>query len=141
MPGANPLSNSPTLGRRPILGGLALALLGAPNIAGAGSMEEVEAPYGMIGKMTAVPGKRAELIAILGGGTSAMPGCLAYLVAEDAKNADAIWITEIWDSKASHAASLSLPAVKAAIAKGRPLIGGFELSVETRPVAGASFVK
>ncbi|AJP74386.1 antibiotic biosynthesis monooxygenase [Sphingomonas hengshuiensis] len=94
----------------------------------------------MIGKIKAQPGKRAELIAILGEGTGAMPGCLAYLIAEDAKDADAIWITEIWDTQASHAASLALPAVRAAIAKGRPMIAGFELSAETRPVAGASFV-
>jgi quinol monooxygenase YgiN len=127
--------------RRPLLAGLALALLGGPAVAGGKRVEEIEPSWGMIGKMTAVPGKRAELIAILGAGTSAMPGCLAYLVAEDAGQADAIWITEIWDSKASHDASLSLPEVRTAIARGRPLIAGFELSVETRPVRGASFVK
>ena len=128
-------------GRRPVLAGLALALLGGSAFAKGLHMEEIEAPFGMIGKMKARPGQRAELIAILGSGTGAMPGCLAYLVAEDAKDADAIWITEIWDKKDSHAASLQLPAVRDAIAKGRPLIAGFELSVETRPVPGASFVK
>lgn len=129
------------ISRRPLLAGLALAMLGGPALAKEAVMEEVEAPYGMIGKMNAVAGKRAELVAILGSGTGAMPGCLAYLVAEDAKDADAIWITEIWESKASHDASLQLPAVRDAIAKGRPLIAGFELSVETRPLPAASFVK
>jgi quinol monooxygenase YgiN len=129
------------ISRRPLLAGLALAMLGGPALAKGVVMEEVEAPYGMIGKMTAVAGKRDELVAILGSGTGAMPGCLAYLVAEDAKDADAIWITEIWESKASHDASLQLPAVRDAIAKGRPLIAGFELSVETRPLPAASFVK
>jgi quinol monooxygenase YgiN len=127
--------------RRPVLAGLALAMLGGRALAKGTAMEEVEAAYGMIGKMKAVPGRRAELIAILGGGTGAMPGCLAYLIAEDAKDSDAIWITEIWDSKASHDASLALPAVKDAIARGRPLIAGFEMSAETRPIAGASFVQ
>jgi len=129
------------IARRPALAGLALALLGGPALAREIGMEEENPPFGMIGKMKAVPGKRAELVAILGSGTGAMPGCLAYLIAEDAKDADAIWITEIWDKQESHAASLDLPEVRAAIAKGRPLIAGFELSVETRPLPGASFVQ
>jgi quinol monooxygenase YgiN len=126
--------------RRPVLAGLALAVLGGAAFAKGIAMED-QIPFGMIGKMKAQPGKRAELIAILGSGTGAMPGCRAYLIAEDAKDADAIWITEIWEDAASHKASLQLPAVRDAIAKGRPLIAGFELSAETRPVAAASFVK
>jgi quinol monooxygenase YgiN len=129
------------ISRRPVLAGFALALLGGPALAKGTAMEDEIVPYGMIGKMTAQPGKRAELIEILGSGTHAMPGCLAYLIAEDAKEPDAIWITEIWDRQASHQNSLALPAVKAAIAKGRPLIAGFELSVETKPAMGASFIK
>lgn len=98
-------------------------------------MEEVE-PYGLIGKIKARPGKRAELVALLSGGTGDMPGCMAYLIAEDLKDADGIWITEIWKTRQFHADSLKLPAVQAAIAKGRPLIAGFETHVETRPVTG-----
>jgi len=65
--------------------------------------------YGLIGKMTAVPGKRDDLIAVLLEGVATMPGCLSYIVAKDTGDANAIWITEAWDSKASHEASLSLP--------------------------------
>jgi quinol monooxygenase YgiN len=65
-----------------------------------------------------------------------MPGCLSYIVATDSNDANAIWITEAWDSKASHDASLSLPQVKAAIAKARPLIAGFGDGVVTTPVGG-----
>jgi quinol monooxygenase YgiN len=36
--------------------------------------------YGLIGKMTAVPGQRDALAAILLEGTDAMPGCLSYVV-------------------------------------------------------------
>lgn len=125
--------------RRPVLAGLALAMLGGAAFAGEQTM--AGATFGMIGKMKAQPGKRAELVAILGAGTGAMPGCLAYLIAEDAEDADAIWITEIWDKAESHAASLQLPAVRDAIAKGRPLIAGFELSAKTRPVAGLGALK
>ena len=92
--------------------------------------------YGLIGKMMAAPGQRDALIAILLESTTAMPGCLSYVVAKDAKDAAAIWITEVWDSKDSHAASLTLPAVKAAIAKAKPMIAGFGDYVTTEPVGG-----
>jgi quinol monooxygenase YgiN len=92
--------------------------------------------YGLIGKMTAVPGTRDQLIAILLEGTGNMPGCLSYIVGTDPTNADAIWVTEAWDSKESHEASLALPAVKNAIAKARPFIAGFSDRVVTTPVGG-----
>lgn len=97
--------------------------------------------YGMIGKITAVPGKRDEFIAILLDGIGEMPGCLSYVVAKDANDGDAIWISEVWDSKASHDASLALPSVKDAIAKGRPLIAGFSNNVVTAPVGGIGLPK
>lgn len=92
--------------------------------------------YGLIGKMTAVPGQRDALAAILLRGTNAMPGCLSYIVAADPSDPDALWITEVWDSAASHQASLSFPAVRAAIAAGRPLIAGFSDRTETVPLGG-----
>lgn len=123
-----------SVARRPVLAGLALAMLGGRAVAKGSKMED-PVPFGMIGKIKAHPGKRAELIAILTSGTGTMPGCRAYLIAEDVKDADAIWITEIWDDAASHKASLQLPAVRDAIARGRPMIAGFDISAETRPVS------
>jgi quinol monooxygenase YgiN len=107
-------------------------------VAGAGTVgaQEGRQMYGLIGKMKVAEGQRDALIAILLEGTGAMPGCLSYVVATDPADANGIWITEVWDSKESHAASLSLPAVKAAIAKGKPLITGFENAVTTTPVGG-----
>jgi quinol monooxygenase YgiN len=92
--------------------------------------------YGLIGKMVAAPGQRDAVIAILLEGIAAMPGCLSYVVATDPGNADAVWITEVWDNEASHAASLKLPAVQAAIAKAKPLIAGFGERFVTAPVGG-----
>ena len=97
--------------------------------------------YGLIGKMTTAAGKRDELVAILLEGTTGMPGCLSYIIAIDPDDADAIWITEAWDSRASHEASLSLPSVKDAIARGRPLIAGFSNRVVTTPVGGHGLVE
>ncbi len=92
--------------------------------------------FGLIGKMRSAQGRRNELIAILSGGTQAMPGCRSYVIAEDPADPDVLWITEVWNDEASHAASLQLPEIKAAIATGRPLIAGFDMHVTTRPVAG-----
>src|SRR3546814_631402 len=100
-------------------------------------MEEDHPQYGLIGQMIAQPGQRGALAAILTEGTDAMPGNFAYIVGEDAENPDALWIVELWADKAAHAASLQLPAVQAAIAKGRPLIAGFGSRAEFKPVAKA----
>ena len=92
--------------------------------------------FGVIGKLTCVPGQRDALATLLLEGTQTMPGCLSYIVATDPADSDALWITEVWDSKASHQGSLALPSVQAAIAKGRPMIAGFSNRVETEPIGG-----
>jgi quinol monooxygenase YgiN len=92
--------------------------------------------YGLIGRMTAIPGQRDALVQFLLDGTNAMPGCLSYIVATDPANPDAIWITEIWDSETSHRASLQLPAVQAAIRAGKPLIASFDQHTVTSPIGG-----
>jgi quinol monooxygenase YgiN len=97
--------------------------------------------YGLIGKVTVAPGQRDALAAILLEGGQAMPGCLSYIVATDPADADGLWITEVWDNEESHHASLSLPAVQAAIAKGRPMIAGFSNRVETVPLGGVGLAK
>ena len=124
-----------TLGRREFVtasvGAVAYALF-APEVAVHGATKM----YGLIGKMVASAGKREELIKILMEGTSKMPGCISYIVAKDSKDGDGVWVTEVWDSKESHSNSLMLPEVKAAIAKGRPLIKSFDIYHETEPVGG-----
>jgi quinol monooxygenase YgiN len=92
--------------------------------------------YGLIGRMRAVAGQRDTVLAILLEDVGDMPGCLSYVVAKDPADADAIWITEAWDSAESHRASLSLPAVQQAIARARPLIAGFDSHTVTEPVGG-----
>lgn len=92
--------------------------------------------YGLIGKMKTAAGQRATVIEHLLQGIQSMPGCLSYIVAEDPADPDAIWITEAWDSKESHQASLALPEVQQAIRLARPLIVGFGERFETVPVGG-----
>jgi len=118
------------LGRRAFLAGSVAALAAPAAAQGHAGM------YGLIGRMRAVSGQRDALIALLLEGTGGMPGCLSYVVAKDLEDADAIWITEVWDSKESHAASLQLPQVQAVIPRARSLIAGFDNRHETRPVGG-----
>ena len=92
--------------------------------------------YGLIGKIDAVPGERDALAEILLNGLRDMPGCVSYVVARDSADADALWVTEVWESEAAHRASLELPGVQDAIAQGRPKIGGFAQRVVTEPLGG-----
>jgi quinol monooxygenase YgiN len=129
----------PGMERRTFLLGSAVAATLAPVARAA----DAPAPqrYGQIGRMIATPGQRDALIAILLEGTAAMPGCLSYIVAKDTDDADAIWVTEVWDSEASHDASLQLPAVQAAIDKGRQLIAKMDTGAVTVPVGGVGLGK
>ena len=92
--------------------------------------------YGLIGRIETKPGAAAELASILVEGVAGMPGCLSYVVARDVEDPDSLWVTEVWDSQASHEASLSLPSVQEAISRGRPLITAFVDRFVTRPVGG-----
>lgn len=92
--------------------------------------------YGLISKMMANDGKRDELISILLDGTKRMPGCRSYVISKDMTDENAMWITEVWDSKENHQASLSLADVQSAISKGKLLIAGFGERIETTPVGG-----
>lgn len=92
--------------------------------------------YGLISKMNAAPGQLEALITILLESVGGMPGCLSYIVSKDIADANAIWITEVWDSQASHQASLSLPSVQQAISRGKPLIARFGERIVTEPVGG-----
>ena len=96
--------------------------------------------YGLIGKMQVMAGRRDELAAILLGGVSGMPGCLSYVVSEDASDPDALWVTEAWVSEDAHRASLDLPSVREAIARGRPLSADFGERFVTRPLGGHGLV-
>jgi quinol monooxygenase YgiN len=99
--------------------------------------QETSGMWGLIAKITLLAGKRDEMIEILRESAADMPGCLGYVVAKDAADENTIWVTEVWDSMASHDASLSLPAVKNAIPRGKAIVSNFERIAVTSPVWGA----
>lgn len=117
----------------------AAAVAVTPVLSGPPGPQGEHLMYGLIAKLTAVPGKRDELIQVLKEGTKKMPGCRSYIVAKDAVDENTVWVTEIWDSETSHDASLSLPAVKDTVAQAKPLVAGFERVAVTNPVGGVGF--
>ena len=90
--------------------------------------------YGLIVKLSSVAGKRDELIGTLKEAAVDMPGCFSYVVAKDSADENVVWITEVWDSQASHDASLLLPSVKNAMPRAKPLISAFDRIAVTTPV-------
>ena len=95
--------------------------------------------FGLHGTIRAKPGQRDALLAILldaSNGAPRMPGCRLYIVSLVPDDADALAVTEVWDDKASHGASLTLESVRETIGRARPLIAGMGLSVTFNPVAG-----
>jgi quinol monooxygenase YgiN len=138
------MNNKMASSRRQLLGWLAASsvTLVLPTIARASSLQdsaqsqEKSNMYGLIGKMLCLEGKREELAQILLKGISGMPGCLSYIVANDPLDANALWITEVWQNQSMHQASLALPSVQEAIQQGRPMISGFGERFETQPLGG-----
>jgi quinol monooxygenase YgiN len=120
------------MNRRKFLEYLGIATI-APILAGSQGANNM---YGLIVKMTIVPGKRDDMIAILKESAASMPGCLSYVVAKDSADENILWVTEVWDSLASHAASLSLPSVKSAIPRAKGVVSNFERIAVTSPTWG-----
>jgi len=94
--------------------------------------------YGLIVSLSAKPGQRDALIAIMVEGANALPGCTSYIVAKDAADENKIWVTEIWDRKSSQQAALKLPAATELLRKMTLLA---DMSVEvtheyTLPIGG-----
>lgn len=122
------------LARREFIAGTGAVL--ATVASGCSTLKGGSALYGLIGRIRTLPGERDALISILLEGQGGMPGCLSYIVAKDPTDADAVWVTEVWNDKSSHQASLSLPSVQEAMRRGKPLIAGFDEHFETEPVGG-----
>ena len=91
--------------------------------------------YGLIVKLTSASGRRAELTAVLGGDDSdTISGCLSFIVAEDQANEDVLWVTEVWESEASHRTSLDLPPSRPGLPSIETLVARHETVAVTKPV-------
>jgi quinol monooxygenase YgiN len=94
-------------------------------------------PYGYIASMKTQPGHRDDVVAILLGGVDGLRevGCRLYVVACSATDDVTIWVSEVWQSKEHHDASLQLPETRAAITRARPMLTG-EFTGQETTVAG-----
>lgn len=65
-----------------------------------------------------------------------LPGCLSFVVARDPDHPDAFYMTEVWQSKAHHAASFEISGVKASVAMLIPLVADWGSEIVTEPIGG-----
>jgi quinol monooxygenase YgiN len=94
---------------------------------------------GVIGKVTALPGRRDELVELLLAGAalaSSAPGCYLYVVNLSASDPDEVWVAEAWRSRAYHEAWLVRAEVRDLIAKTNGLIASTAAPAITIPIGG-----
>jgi quinol monooxygenase YgiN len=96
------------------------------------------APFGMVGKLVARPGRRGELVDLLMAAARELrgaDGCELYVVSQDRDDLDTIWVFEAWRDEAAHRVSLDMPAVRGVIERGLPLIAERD-GANLKPVGG-----
>ena len=82
--------------------------------------------YGLLGSMTAQPGRGEDLVAILLRAAQLLernPECLHYVVSTSGEP-DVVWVSEVWTDQAAHDASLEPEDVRALVQQAIPLIAG-----------------
>jgi quinol monooxygenase YgiN len=88
--------------------------------------------------MMTKPGYRDDVVAILLSGAHGLrqAGCDLYVVSVSNTDDVTIWVSEVWQSKEHHDASLQLPEAKAAIGKAMPMLTGEFTRQELTVVGG-----
>ena len=92
--------------------------------------------YGLITRLTAHPGRRDELGLCLLDPNLKRPGCHSYVLAHDLNDADALWVTEVWMSRATHDAWSAQIRETHELLPALSLIATFGDTVFTRPIGG-----
>lgn len=81
--------------------------------------------YFLHGKLVAKSGQASQLAQILLEASKIVEkekGCRLYAISTDSNKKNCVWITEIWDSKNDHDASLKNEKTKELITKAMPLL-------------------
>ncbi|WBB50335.1 antibiotic biosynthesis monooxygenase [Verrucosispora sp. WMMA2044] len=88
--------------------------------------------------MKSTPGHRDEVVDILLRGVEGLRliGCQLYVVSVSDTDDVTIWVSEVWESKEQHDASLQLPETRAAINKAMPMLTGEFTGQEVTVVGG-----
>jgi len=93
----------------------------------------------VIAKIPAAPGKRADLVAALQGALQTAEGeagALAYVLHEDAKDADVLWMYEQYTDQAALDAHMGSEAFQALGGVIGPFLGGRPELTFLNPVGG-----
>jgi quinol monooxygenase YgiN len=88
--------------------------------------------YGLLGKFSAQPGRRDDLVTHLLQAAKLLErnsGCIQYIVSTS-DEPETVWVCEVWTNEAAHNASLEPEDIQTLIQKARPLIAG--MSDQTR---------
>jgi len=83
--------------------------------------------YLLHGKLTAKAGQSEELATILLEASrlvATAKGCKLYVIGRDQNDPDAVFVTEIWESKEDHDNSLKAEGVRELIMKAMPIVAG-----------------
>lgn len=83
--------------------------------------------YGLHGKLRATQGngpKLAEILLQAAELVGKAEGCHLYVVSKDKQEPDAVWVTEVWDTKEAHDDSLKDKEVLALIGQAMPILDG-----------------
>lgn len=91
--------------------------------------------YGLITRLTALPGRREELALMLLDPAVQRRGCHSYVVSLEEADPDALWVTEVWISEEAHRTNFdngSRELLRPALA----LVAGFGDTIITRPIGG-----
>ncbi len=100
--------------------------------------------YGLHGKLKATAGNGEKLSSILlkaANLVSTAKGCRLYIVSKDKEDEDAVWVTEVWDSKEDHDNSLKVEGVRELISQAMPLLNGMPQKGQELEVLGGAGIK
>lgn len=94
--------------------------------------------YGLLGKFSAQPGRRDDLVGYLLQAAELLernPGCIHYIVSTT-DEPEAVWVFEVWTDKTAHDTSLEPDDIKALIQEARPLIAGMSDQTQLTVLGG-----
>jgi quinol monooxygenase YgiN len=95
--------------------------------------------YALINKMTAKPGKRAEVIEIMlesGAAFNDNQNCLLYAVSKDKKDENVLWVQDVWMDADSHQAAMSDTKMQEYVKRAMPLLEGMPEQIEIELAGG-----
>jgi quinol monooxygenase YgiN len=95
--------------------------------------------YALLNKLTALPGKRDQVVEILlesGRLFNHNPACFLYLVSESTTDPNVVWVIDLWSSREEHELALKAPELRPFVEKAIPLLQGMPEQTEIRPVGG-----